>query len=257
MISGSVLSNIIQQTFFNLVLGGVIYVLTRAMRCQPPKITFSRPRLEALLALPAAWYPFILLFAIAILQGPTTVGSTPREYSLPMVISQLFAHSNFLLPMFVLLLLRRQDFASIGWSRHNLGRSVLLGVALGGGMTAAQMVMRAVGITSLLDRQHFYAFLSCAIVGFGEETLYRGYLQTRMIAWLGDWPGWLTTGVLMALVHIPSRLFILGLSPLAAVLNVLSLIPVSLLLGYLMLRTGNVVAPGILHLFADWVGTIK
>jgi membrane protease YdiL (CAAX protease family) len=32
------------------------------------------------------------------------------------------------------------------------------------------------------------------------------------------------------------------------------LIPISLLLGFIMLRTDNIAAPAIYHTFADWVG---
>lgn len=50
-----------------------------------------------------------------------------------------------------------------------------------------------------------------------------------MIAWPGDWSGWATTSVLMALVHLPHRLFILDLALVEAVWDTLLLIPVSLL----------------------------
>jgi membrane protease YdiL (CAAX protease family) len=45
-----------------------------------------------------------------------------------------------------------------------------------------------------------------------------------------------------------------GLNPLAALVSSASLLPISLLMGYVLLRTENIVAPAIFHTFADWVG---
>ena len=35
-----------------------------------------------------------------------------------------------------------------------------------------------------------------------------------------------------------------------------ALLPVSLLMGFVMLRVGNVVAPGLFHTFANWANTL-
>jgi membrane protease YdiL (CAAX protease family) len=94
------------------------------------------------------------------------------------------------------------------------------------------------------------------VVGFAEEFAFRGYLQTRLVAWLGRWPGWVLASVLMALAHAVQRLTVGGMPPLDALSSSASLIPISLFLGYVMLRTENVVAPGLAPIFADWAGTL-
>jgi membrane protease YdiL (CAAX protease family) len=58
----------------------------------------------------------------------------------------------------------------------------------------------------------------------------------------------------MALVHIPQRIFMSGFDGTTAFLSAAYLIPISLSMGFVMLRTENIVAPAIYHTFADWVG---
>jgi membrane protease YdiL (CAAX protease family) len=105
-----------------------------------------------------------------------------------------------------------------------------------------------------LNMNHFWAFLQFSVVGFSEEFAFRGYLQTRLCAWLGRWQGWLLASVLMALIHIPQRVWMLGFDASTAFLSSAYLIPISLIMGFVMLRTENIVAPAIFNTFSDWVG---
>jgi len=56
----------------------------------------------------------------------------------------------------------------------------------------------------------------------------------------------------MALAHIVQRITIMGMSGTDAMIDSLTLIPVSLLLGYIMLRTENIMAGALFHAFIDW-----
>jgi membrane protease YdiL (CAAX protease family) len=75
------------------------------------------------------------------------------------------------------------------------------------------------------------------------------------MGWIGKWQGWILTSILMALIHIPQRMA-LGLSPLEALISSASLIPISLIMGYIMIKTENIVAPGIGHTFANWANVL-
>ncbi len=108
-----------------------------------------------------------------------------------------------------------------------------------------------------LTANQLWALPYFAVVGFGEEFLFRGYLQTRLVAWLGQWSGWLLASIVMAMMHIGQRVASMGLTSPEAVISSALLVPISLFMGYVMLRTGNIVAPGICHTFANWVGVLS
>jgi membrane protease YdiL (CAAX protease family) len=94
------------------------------------------------------------------------------------------------------------------------------------------------------------------MVGFGEEFLFRGYLQTRLVARLGLGRGWILTALIFSLIHLPQRLVTPGTGIGDAAAATLGLLPVSLLLGFIMLRVQNVVAPGLFHTFANWASEV-
>jgi len=60
----------------------------------------------------------------------------------------------------------------------------------------------------------------------------------------------------MALVHLPQRIFVIGLNPLQALVSAASLIPSSLFAGYLMIRTQNVIGPTVVHTTANWIDVL-
>ena len=53
------------------------------------------------------------------------------------------------------------------------------------------------------------------------------------------------------------RMVIDGTTLGTAITNSLTLIPASLFFGFLMLRTGNVIAPAIMHTFTNWISELQ
>jgi membrane protease YdiL (CAAX protease family) len=58
--------------------------------------------------------------------------------------------------------------------------------------------------------------------------------------------------VVFALIHLSHRLLIKEMNLGDATLAALGLLPPALLLGFIMLRTQNIVASGIFHTFINW-----
>ncbi len=252
------LSNFLVQTFFLLVVGSGVYLLTRILTLARPGWTFGDARRSALpaLGLVAAWM-VVMVLAIAALSRPGTqpaAATAAPVYDLSRVINQAIVYLIFVGPAVVLMRWRREPWASAGISRCNLGSALLVGcgVAAAGILPSGGLQILARGLT---DSQ-LWALPYYAVVGFWEEFLFRGYLQTRLVAWLGQGTGWLLAGILMAMMHIGQRVVFAGFSSPEAVISSALLIPISLFMGYLMLRTGNVIAPGIAHTFANWVGVL-
>ena len=93
-------------------------------------------------------------------------------------------------------------------------------------------------------------------IGFGEELLFRGYLQQRCIAWLGTAEGLIISSIIMAFAHVPQRIFALGLTPMQAVISSAFLTPLSIFLGLLFIKTQNLIGPAVFHSILDFANTL-
>jgi membrane protease YdiL (CAAX protease family) len=246
-----------------LVGGAAVSILTRLLRIQTQTWPFAQPRSTALWglgAVSAGWLAVTILFlALMPADGTSKQDPSSRSNGLTDVMGQAVTALLLLGPAFLAMRRRREPWASVRVWRHNLGSSLIVGafVAL---LTVVSIVFdseRDPGqVIARLGSGHLWAFLQYGVVGFGEELAFRGYLQTRLVAWLGRAPGWVLASVLMALAHVGQRLTVGGMSRLDALGSSASLIPISLFLGYVMLRTENIVAPAVAHTFANWVGTL-
>jgi membrane protease YdiL (CAAX protease family) len=89
----------------------------------------------------------------------------------------------------------------------------------------------------------YFAF-SLAAVGFGEEFFWRGFIQSRLDAYLPDRLAIVITALLFSLVHF----YILTITPLAAGLSFLLLIACAgFIWGYMRLRFNNIWACALSH----------
>ncbi len=79
------------------------------------------------------------------------------------------------------------------------------------------------------------------LAGIGEESLFRGVLQSALAGPIGPWAALLVASVLFGLVHFVTATY--------AVLAGL----IGLYLGWLFLRTGNLLVPIVVHALYDFV----
>jgi membrane protease YdiL (CAAX protease family) len=114
-------------------------------------------------------------------------------------------------------------------------------------------VLRRQDITAVARVTGVWALLQFVFVGFAEEFMYRGHLQKRLIGWLGKKRGWVLASVLMAMAHIGHRVMMEQMSLERALVSSASPTPVSLFLGYLMIPTGNVAVPALVHTVSNWL----
>lgn len=246
-----------------VVMGAIVYIVTRILRFRSHPWPFARPRAAALWGLGAVltgWLLVsILFFALAPGEAAPRQPTQTRSYDPSDVVSQAAIALVLVGPILLTMRWRREPWASAGVSRHNLGGSLVIGALLALLSIASIFFGSEHSSGQVIDHlgsRHLWALLQYTVVGFGEEFVFRGYLQIRLVAWLRRWPGWVLASVLMALAHFVQRLTVAGMSPLDALSSSASLIPISLFLGYVMLRTENVIAPGLAHTFADWVRTL-
>lgn len=202
------------------------------------EVKFIYPRREALYAL--GGFAVILAIAVIFYAKP---GGTGVQASL--VLAALSA-----LPFAAFLLIRRQPIRSAGWNPANLRMGLLIGLALA--ILTIFLRNRFNTIVSGLPADQFILLLYWLGICLLEESIFRGYMQPRLSAWLGDLSGWVLTAALFTLWRLP-----LGLSggqPLVAALPDLGLtFAQGMLLGYVQRKSGSVLAPGLYRAVSTWV----
>lgn len=157
-------------------------------------------------------------------------------------------------PVLIILALRRQGAKSLGLSRRNLGKAALIGIVLGSLSILAygdHLLGRFPAFVA--GRSEPYVFLfAMMIVGVVEEATFRGFIQLRLVAWLGALSGISITVAFFALIHVPFQLryrdpasadfwLALGFHGLSG-----------LVYSLVMNRTQHLAAPAIMHALANW-----
>jgi len=159
----------------------------------------------------------------------------------------------YVLPAGWAMLRAGEPLSSAGLGRHNLWQACVIGLILGGlwcvpGPLGQKLARLSQGGWAL-------SLLFLAMFGFAEEFLYRGYLQTRLIARIGTWRGWALASLVFAAAHFPHFLIYNRWAPGTAAAVTLMVVSDGLALGFLMLRTQNILAPAIFHTITNfWHG---
>ena len=244
------------------LLLGVVGVLAWAaawiMRCRPILPTFidpSRTGKRALLATGAACLATTLLLLV-LLPVARQVNHT-QTLTFALIALATAAQASFLAVWIataaIFMFRDKEPLATAGLTRRNLWRSILLGLLISL-LCCGTMVGKSLGKIQPL---HLLLLVPNFETAFGEEFFFRGYLQSRLMSWLGKLPGWLAASVIMVLVHFPTLLFVREFDLQQAGVWCASTLAISLLLGWLMWRTGNIAASVILHLFANWINSFR
>lgn len=237
----------------------ITWLITKFFKPKLLDIGFSNPRTEASIAIA---YVFIALSLLAIafffwfMMIGKPIGTSNTYNPTKAVLEWVIYIGLSFLPLGVILRLKRQNVETLGVSKKNWKLSTGTGLLLSIIWLGVGFALTPESFVNLFTLNSFYAVLYFLAVGFGEELLFRGFLQTRCTAWLGNAKGLIVASVLMALAHLPQRIFVAGYDLPQAMFSVIVLVPISLLMGLLFLRTQNVVGSGIFHTIIDLAGIL-
>ncbi|MBC7264597.1 MAG: CPBP family intramembrane metalloprotease [Chloroflexi bacterium] len=214
---------------------------------------------EALIGLLLVILPNLVLVGVGLLMRrqaqQVTEAQAAGVFGIERLLRQVGLNAFLLLPMGIWLWRRRTGLAACGWQQVRLGRAAGVGVLLG----AAVLFLRAQPFAPerLALSDTWWALATYSVVAVSEETLFRGFLQGRLEAWLGRWWGYFATALLFSAVHLPTRL--LGGEPLAQALTyaTVQLLPMALLFGGAMSVANHAAAPTLLHLAWNWASVIR
>ena len=214
---------------------------------------------RALVALGLVLLPNLVLVGVGLLmQGQAqqvAQAQAAGHFGPARLLRMVGLYAFLLLPMTVWVWRRRLGWRTCGWGREGVARALALGVLLGAGALLLRARPFAPQRLSLADT--WWALAAYAVVALAEETLYRGFLQGRLEAWLGRWPGYLITALLFTALHLPARL--LGGEPLIQALTyaTVQLLPMALLFGAAMLAARHTATPTLLHLAWNWASVVR
>lgn len=165
------------------------------------------------------------------------------------IMFMLFAQLLILLPMLIHVFYNGEKINTIGIIPENFFKSLILGVLLIGVYYLMKLKLyenKGINIT-------FYNLVYYLIVGIGEEVLWRGYVQNRLIYKFGKLQGLLLTALIFSVIHIPQRIIVFGLDLKGVLLSVFIIIPISITLGYIAYKTKDIIAGSILHTIVNFI----
>jgi len=165
-------------------------------------------------------------------------------------------------PVLFLVAKEKNHLTSIGWSTKSLFKNLYLGWGLGAFFALEGIIANAIKYRGLLfiplgltvfDLSS-YIFLSL-ITAFSEETVFRGFIQTRLEKASGNqFLANIVSAFLFAIIHLPIAIFVLSYDlPTLASYTFLMLI-LGFANGFIFTQTKTITAPTISH--ALWNLTI-
>jgi membrane protease YdiL (CAAX protease family) len=227
----------------------VILLLTLSRRFATRPVAFKYLRREIILSsilavvlIAAAFYANLALKLPTLPDGEAHVGG------------QLLWTVAILLPVVLLLVIRRQPLLSVGLSRP----SMTLGLMLGAALALITIFLRG-KVYSLLDgvsAAEFNYLIISLVLALAGEIIFRGFIQLRFTAWLGRTGGWLVASLAHFLFCLPFVWLMNGEVLSGVWFPVVVQLVQSILLGWIMHRSGNVLASGLYQAASFWVASL-
>ncbi len=215
---------------------------TRWAKMESRHRLFTSPRREALLSLLVMTAILPLLFIANMVIERTADASLMLRFLLQ-VLAQVFVAG----PAILALMLRRQGADTAGLSGHDLPKVLGLGACLAIVTVLLFALIPMPDAYSSPQGQAFtlqpglYLVSVLAVSALGHEFAYRGYLQTRLMAWVGEGKGLLLSSLVYALWHLPR--FLGMYNWLTILVQAIGLFTLGLVLGEIRRRSGSIIRP--------------
>lgn len=144
---------------------------------------------------------------------------------------------------------RRQPIRSAGWNRPLLSPALQVGIAI----VILTIFLRGKFSTILhgVSAEQGLAIGILLVLSLAEEFVFRGYIQLRLISWLGQIPGLLVTTVLYTAWQLPRLLGTMSTPDLLIQLGISAL--QGLLCGWMMLKCRHILAPAMYRAISGWI----
>ncbi|HEY3344898.1 MAG TPA: CPBP family intramembrane glutamic endopeptidase [Anaerolineaceae bacterium] len=190
--------------------------------------------------------PILPPVSLALTNPRTTFVYTPDD-----LLRQAALTGAMLIPFLLALAIRRQPLLSAGLSRRVLKPGLQLGAALA--LITIFLTNKTYSILYGLSTSQGIYLVAMLVVAFVEEFIFRGYIQLRLMDWLGETWGWIATAVLFVVWQLPQRLLVEGGTLADTAIRLGVMLVFGLLLGWIMRRSGSVLATTLFHAAHNWI----
>ena len=171
-----------------------------------------------------------------------------ENYMLTVFIKNLFTLS----PVIIYGIIKKEKLNSMGISSTNFIKSFNLGIISGITFLILIYLFERKNDINIYSLENYKIFLEYFIVAVSEEILFRGFLQNKLVKWLGNMKGVILAALIFSLFHFPQRVLVQGLEYSDAILYCFALFPLSLIFGYIMHKSQNIIGISIFHTFINY-----
>ena len=173
----------------------------------------------------------------------------PEGYNLQTLLIQTIFLAIMVLPFAWNLVSKKQPWLSVGLKKQMING----GLQVGFGLALITIFLRSkveTLITGPYTMQTLWLLIGSLISCFVLEFIFRGHLQLRLMAWLGDRNGWLISSAIYTLWSVLPLLN----SPIQIViLNIAYRLALGLILGWIARRSGGILGGWIYSTLHNWL----
>lgn len=163
-----------------------------------------------------------------------------------------------ILSCIVLVLVRKQKLASIGFTLKNIGKSLMTGVVLGIIFSFFMNVLPNIlagGRIITVNQALYNIFYFFIIISLSEEVVFRGYIQTRMYGLIKhDILAVIVTGFLFYAMHLPFQMLVNGMQ--INLVHMVIIVTLHFMMNLLYRRYNSLVGSTVFHGLLDWGGNL-
>lgn len=227
------------------------WILALIPALKTPPVIFKYARRDGMIALFLG--ASTLLFAVAL--SPVGLSGSidrwlPVSGPASALLHPLVLAALSLLPFIAALLTRGQPALSAGWSAKRMRAGLQTGLTVV--LLTVFLRNRVLDIVGGLKTDEVTYLLFALGIALCEETIFRGYIQLRLDNWLGGNRGWIATALMFAAFRFPGLLATGSTSQ--ALFGLLLILGESFTAGWLMRKSGHVLAPALYRAASIWMG---
>jgi len=223
----------------------VTLLISVSPRWVKPRVSFRLPSRDGYIALGI----FGLLLAFAVFYWGMTTAE--RWFASAGAWEPAMIAGLALVPCILMLFALRQPLSAAGWNMSLIRQGAFLGLAL-----AILSVFLRGKLAALIDgitAEEGIRLAVFAVLALAEESIFRGFIQPRLQAWLGRWVGLVLSAVMFAVWQLPA-VWNAGWETMLPSLGLA--FAQGLLLGWIMDRSGHVLAPVLYRIISLWMSIL-